>query len=241
MTFNAISRKYATTPSALRQFFHLTGQSLRTEFASSERLLSPILFAVTTLLTLSFALGSIPPEYKLESLIAQIFITTFFALQLSFSRIFDADEQDRLFDVMRSMPISGMAWFFSKFAQVFILGISVVVPTIFFATILGGSISAQLSLGLLVSSTMSLFGLTAIGVLLMTLLLKASSRSLIFPLIYFPLTVPILLAAIETTKQYSLGGSWNDSSLTWLGLLAGFDVIYFVIGALFFEEIIQSS
>lgn len=228
-------------PSAINQFLHLTWHGLRTEFASPERILSPALFAVTTLFTLSFALGAIPEQFSSEIFIAQVFVTTFFALQLSYSRAFDADEQDRLFEVMRSMPISGTAWFLSKFTQVFLLGISVILPTLVAAAILNGQMTSGLPIGLLISATLALFGLTSIGVLLASLLLKSAARALIFPLLYFPLTVPILLAAIESTRLLSTNGTWNGPALTWLGLLAGFDVIYFVIGTLFFEEIIQSS
>ena len=61
---------------------------------------------------------------------------------------------------------------------------------------------------------------------------------MLFPLLYFPLAIPVLLASVQATLIFLGGGEQGASQ--WLGLLAGFDIIYFTLGLLLFGELLGS-
>jgi heme exporter protein B len=84
-------------------------------------------------------------------------------------------------------------------------------------------------------SVLCLFGLAGLGVLLASITLRSDVQQVIFPLLYFPLSVPVLLSSTETLTSWLETHKWDDSSRGWMTILAAFDVIYitlaFLLGA----------
>ncbi len=230
------------TPSGFRQYFILVDQGIRAEFADRERLVSPVLFAVTLLVVFSFAVGEVEDAVRVKIYLAETFLTAFFALQVSFSRIFDPDRQDRVFDLMRTYPVSHNAWFLSKYTLVLLLGAATLVPTMCFGAFLHQSTKMQLFSGMVfLIAFLALAGLAALGVLLSVVTLKANSRQILYPLLYFPLITPVLLAAVQGAELYLRDGELSDVVLPWLGLLLAFDTIYFTLSFLLFPELVDES
>ncbi len=228
--------------SALAQYRTIVAQGLRAEFADKERLISPALFSVTMLLLFAFALGEVDASLKARVYLAETFLTAFFALQLSFSRLFEPDRQDRVFDLMRSYPVSHTAWFLAKYTLVVLLGLAVLLPTMLFGAFIHHTDKAPVfSWTVCGIAVLALAGLAAIGVLLSAMTLKANSRQMLYPLLYFPLTTPVLLAAVQASLLHMEPGSSPDALKAWLGLLSGFDVIYFTLGVLLFTELVDDN
>jgi heme exporter protein B len=230
---------------AWQQYKLLVGQGLRAELADRERIISPVLFAVTMLLLFAFAVGEVDPSLKPRLYLAQTFLTAFFALQISFSRLFEPDRQDRVFDLVRTYPVSHTAWFLAKYTLVMLLGGLVLAPTLVFGAFLHQTAKVQLfSWSVCGIAFLALAGLAALGVLLSAMTLKANARQIIYPLLYFPLTTPVLLAAVQASLlqlEPQAAGPGGSPSTAWLGLLAAFDVIYFTLGILLFTELVDDG
>jgi heme exporter protein B len=230
------------TPSGFRQYLILVRQGVRAELADLERIMSPVLFALTLLVVFSFAVGDVDDSLRVKIYLAETFLTAFFALQISFSRIFEPDRQDRVFDLMRTYPVSHNAWFLSKYTMVLALGIATLGPTLFFGAFLHQSTKVQLfSWVVCLIAFLALAGLAALGVLLSVVTLKANSRQILYPLLYFPLVTPVLLAAVQAADLYLRDQALNDVVLPWLGLLLAFDTIYFTLSFLLFPELVDES
>lgn len=228
--------------SAFNQYRTIVAQGLRAEFADKERLVSPVLFSITMLLLFSFALGELDASLKARVYLAETFLTAFFALQLSFSRLFEPDRQDRVFDLMRSYPVSHTAWFLAKYTLVVLLGLAVLAPTLLFGAFIHHTDKAPVFSWMVCGiAVLALLGLAALGVLLSAMTLKAHSRQILYPLLYFPLTTPVLLAAVQSSLIYLETGQSTTSVRAWLGLLASFDVIYFTLGVLLFTELVDDN
>ncbi len=232
----------AMAASAWKQYLLLVTQGLRAELADRERLVSPALFAATMLVLFSFALGEVDASLKARIYIAETFLTAFFALQLSFSRLFEPDRQDRVFDLLRTYPVSHTAWYLAKYTLVMIVGVAVLVPTLLFGAFLHHTDKAPVFSWVVCGiALLALAGLAALGVLLSALTLKANSRQVLYPLLYFPLTTPVLLAATQASLIYLEAGKTTQPLQAWLGLLTGFDVIYFTLGILLFTELVDDA
>jgi ABC-type transport system involved in cytochrome c biogenesis permease component len=229
------------TPGFSTQLRLLFAQGWRGEMADKERLISPILFAVTMLLVFAFAIGEVDRSIVPRIFLAETFLTLFFALQLSFARVFDADRQDRVFDVMRSYPIGHSAWFLSKYGLVVVMGVLTLVPTM----AVGALLNQQSGMPSLLNwvtfgvAMLTLLGLAALGVLLSAMTLRAQARQMLYPLLYFPLTAPVLLAAVQASLLYMEAGTFTDDVQAWLGLLAVANVIYFTLSLLLFGELVD--
>jgi heme exporter protein B len=225
----------------LLQFRTLLAQSIHAEWASAERWLSPLLFALTMLLLFSFAFGRVEPAFVPQLFVAATFLTAFFALQIAFSRVLEPDMQDRVFDQLRSYPIAPTAWFLSKYLLVLMIGLMILGPTLVLADLfINESTISFLSFPLFAIAACSLIALGALGVLLSTMMLRSNARQILYPLLYFPLTTPVLLAAVESSKalliqQHSLSHLMSS----WLGLLVISGIMYFTLSLLLFGELVK--
>jgi heme exporter protein B len=225
----------------LLQFRTLLAQSIHAEWASAERWLSPLLFALTMLLLFSFAFGRVEPAFIPQLFVAATFLTAFFALQIAFSRVLEPDMQDRVFDQLRSYPIAPTAWFLSKYLLVLMIGLMILGPTLVLADLfINESTISFLSFPLFAIAACSLIALGALGVLLSTMMLRSNARQILYPLLYFPLTTPVLLAAVESSKalliqQHSLSHLMSS----WLGLLVISGIMYFTLSLLLFGELVK--
>lgn len=223
------------------QFRTMLYQSVQVEWANAERWLSPLLFAMTILLLFAFAFGRVESQFLPQMFIAATFLTAFFSLQIAFSRILEPDMQDKVFDQLRSYPLSPVAWFLSKYCLVIMLGVMILLPTLLLSHLfLNESQENMLSGPLVVIALMALLSLGSVGVLLSTMMMRSNAKQILYPLIYFPLTTPVLLAAVESSRAHLLDGSSLEKLLSsWLGLLVIFGIMYFTLSLLLFGELIK--
>ncbi len=227
----------------LRQTLFLSVHQLRYEFRQRERLLSLILLACNLLLMNWFAAGESDAENVHAVVVAQIFTTAFIAMQLAFVRIFEPEEEDRAFDLMTASPVSYPAWFLSKVLTANLIGVFVVFPIVFFSAIVHHNASSSLvsfsSFGFVF---LVLNSLSSIGILLSTLVLRANARQILYPLLYFPLTVPVLLCAVQAMLNFLQHQiPIADQFSSWLGMLLIFDFLYFGLGLIFYGDLLKSS
>lgn len=227
------------TPSFIQQFKHITTHGIKLDLAEKERIISPLLFSATMLILFAFSLGEVPKDWVTKIFIAESFLTILFALQTSFSRTFEPDQKDRVFEILQCYPLNHSAWFLGKYLLIILQGLLIVFPTMLLAGLLNSTVGIDLLNPLVfLVAFLALCGLASLGVLLSALTLKSSGKEILFPLLYFPLSTPILLAAIQSSLVFL--NPENNTAWEWLGLLTGFNVIYFTLGILLFDELVDS-
>lgn len=232
----------AVPPSFWSQCRCLLAQGFKAELANKERLLTPLLFAATILILFNFVFTDATPALQAKFFVAETFLTLLFALQTSYARTFAPDEQDRVFELLQTYPLSHAAWFLAKYLQTLASSALILIPTLgmtglFHSSSLGFSL--LWSGPLWAAALLSLAGLAALGILLAAMTLKAAGREVLFPLLYFPLAVPVLLASSQAALSFISGVSSGEVG-QWLGLLLGFDIIYLTLGILLFGELLVS-
>ena len=80
--------------------------------------------------------------------------------------------------------------------------------------------------------------LASLGTILAAVSANTRMQELMLPLLLLPLTVPVLIAAIECTTVLLAGRPMSEAAL-WLKLLAGFDIMFTVLSWLLFDTVIQ--
>lgn len=226
----------------LTQFRALLWQALQVEWSNAERWMSPLLFSTTMILLFAFAFGKVETRFLPQLYIAATYLTASFSLQIAFSRVLEPDTQDRVFDQLRSYPVSPSAWFLSKYTIVILLGALILVPTLFLSNLfLNNEGPASLLNGsVLIVAFVMLLSLGALGVLLSTMMLRSNAKQILYPLLYFPLTVPVLLSAVESSRSLLVDGKDLGYLMSsWLGLLVIFGIMYFTLCLLLFGELVK--
>lgn len=218
----------------LYQFFHLIRHSLRIELREAQRLLSSFLFGVSILFLFAFAVGEFPPNIKMQMVLSELFLCSFLVLQLVHQRMLASEVEDRALDILVASPLSISVLYIVKVCLSTLLSLLIIFPFIAFMQILHNvDILNVFFLGLVF---LMVLALSALGVLLSQMTEKASGRDLLFPLLYFPLSVPVLLSGVQASFAY--WGIQSEGFDLWLGLLMGFCIIYITLGVLLFEELV---
>ena len=58
------------------------------------------------------------------------------------------------------------------------------------------------------------------------------------PVLFLPVVVPVIIAAVKATGPVLAGMPWGEIS-TWLQILVAFDIIYLVVATLVFEFVVE--
>ena len=93
--------------------------------------------------------------------------------------------------------------------------------------------------GIAKSMGLGTIGFAAVGTLFSTIAANTRAREVMLPILLFPISVPVLLAAVKGTAQIlNQGVNW-DKLLPWLKVLIGFDVIFIVACMLLYEYALE--
>jgi heme exporter protein B len=229
----------------MKDFNTIFRQTLRAEFADRERLVSPLLFAMVILVVVAFTFGEPAPESRPAAFIAQVFLSLVLATQTALARAFDPEQQDRAFDLLRASPVSPTSIFLAKLAVVVMQGATILVPSVAVSALFCGvALPADRLMAFAGLSLLTVAGLGSLGVTLAAMTLKAHARAVLFPLLYFPLATPLLLAGtqggiaiIAPETIYSAGATVNG----WVTIAASTNLIFLSLGILLFGELVKSD
>ncbi|MBG82804.1 MAG: heme ABC transporter permease CcmB [SAR202 cluster bacterium] len=81
-------------------------------------------------------------------------------------------------------------------------------------------------------------GFSAVGTLFAAMSVRIRAREVMLPLLFLPVVTPLLMAAVESTSYLVNGGTWGEMA-SWLQLAIAFDVLFIVISALIFQNILE--
>lgn len=112
--------------------------------------------------------------------------------------------------------------------------------TLCFSVVLGIMLEPSLlahTLELLVVLLLTVIALTALGTLLAMISALAPTREILFPVLFFPLVLPIVGAAILLLREILFDGTIDFTSFP-VKLLTSAALLYLLLGSLLFEETI---
>ena len=206
------------------------------EKKSSFNLLYISFFAISCLM---FLLFSFP--------LAKIYDTTVFAgffwiiISLSTIKLIEnsfAREKDyNIYDLIYSSKIDLNMIYFAKIfsLSLIMLGVQFI---IFFGYLIFSNLSFSILLNLILLSLVANFGLLSFGILIFLLTNTNTSKSFLFPVIFFPLIIPILINASNILFGIIVGDMSTLYIESWLILLT-FALTGILLGINLFERLIK--
>lgn len=208
------------------------------ELRSRAATVATLFFSAVTLVMMAFALGR---EQNVLTLAAPgvLWVALAFAGVIAAAQNFQADLEEGAFEQLLLFPVPRAAIFLGKLLAnwAYLTGLGLLltpVAIVLYSAQPGAGawyvMPAALVLGTLGLSTIATFyaGLTA----------NLQAREALLPVLMFPIIVPVLLGAVRTTESI-LGRSELHLAGGWLQMLAGFDLVYFVICTALFHFVVD--
>jgi heme exporter protein B len=202
---------------------------LRTRYAISALLM----FVVTTIAILMFSLGS--EEAPPEVLSGMLWVVIFFAAMSGLSRTFVAEEERGTTMTLQLLTSPGAVYFGKLlFNLVLVTGLSVF-TVLLYAMFINGFVIRNAGL-FAVTVGLGSVGFSAAATIIAAIIAKAATRGTLYPVLSFPVLLPLLLAVINATRLAAEGAVMADAAGEFQ-LLISYIVVVVTASALVFEYV----
>ena len=216
--------------------FKLIKNEFFLEKKSSFNLLYISFFAISCLMFLLFS-------FPLAKIYDSTVFAGFFWIIISLSTIkliensFAREKDYNIYDLIYSSKIDLNMIYFAKIfsLSLIMLGVQFI---IFFGYLIFSNLSFSIILNLILLSLVSNFGLLSFGILIFLLTNTNTSKSFLFPVIFFPLIIPILINASNILFGIIVGDMSTLYIESWLILLT-FALTGILLGINLFERLIK--
>lgn len=220
----------------LRAALTIALKDLRVELRSKEVINTALSFTLVVLLLFSFAFD--PSDEETRTVAGGLLWVVFsFAGVLVLNRSFARETLNDCLDAMVASPVSGAPILLGKALSnaILLLVLELITLPIFgiFYNVRWTNGLGWLSLVFVLGT----WGFTVVGTLFSALTVNVALREAMLPLLVFPITLPILMAAVElTTTLFS--GEPIAQDLLWLRVLFGCDLIFTVLAGALVEYVL---
>jgi heme exporter protein B len=178
---------------------------LRTRYAIS----ALGMFVITTIAIIMFSLGSesAPPDV----LCGMLWVVIFFASMSGLSRTF-VSEEERGTSMTLQLLAPGSAVFFGKLLFNLVLSLVLnAVTVVLYAGFVNGFVVKTVSI-FLVAVLLGSIGLAAAATIIAAIIARANTKGTLYPVLSFPILLPLLLAVINATRLASEGAFFAEAA-----------------------------
>lgn len=224
----------------LRQAYLLLRSDLRQELRDFELVLTAGFFTVVLLAMFYLSFAALQARSHAVALPGLLWLTVAFVGVLTLTRVFDREREADTLRALLAAPVDRLAIYLAKAGMtlvVLLLCCSVLVPGLWLMFPAGAAFAERPgSTALLV--LLGCFGYVSVGTLFAAGLATGAGKNTLLFVILYPVTTPLLMYALVTTKALLDG----DPALPdYLRQLAALDVILFALAALLFESVLVGA
>lgn len=221
--------------SFLRKVFAIAAKDVLAELRTRETLGGMFVFALLVVLIFNFSF-ELRVDNVREVVPGALWVTFTFAGMLGINRSFTLEKDQGSLEGMLLAPVDRSAIYLGKTCAnvlfMFVVEL-VMVPAaaIFFNVPL-------FSVPLLAVILLGTIGFAAVGTLLSSVSVNTRAREVMLPLLLFPISVPVVIAAVKITASLLDPTTVEDPAIWWQ-LLIAFDVIFLAVSSLVFEYTVE--
>ncbi len=211
-------------------------KDLKIEMRTRDAVSAAFVFAVLVLVVFNFALGGDTPEMR--RLAAGFFWVAFaFSGTLALNRSSAIEKESGAGRALALAPVDAGGIYLGKFAAntIFLVATQLAVLPLF-VIFFDVSVPVERIGWFIASFALGAIGFAAPGTLFSVVAANTRMRELMLPLLFIPVSVPALIAAVETTS-FALGGI--DEAGFWFKLLVVYDVVFVTASLLVFEYALE--
>ena len=219
----------------LTAVFAIYWKDILSGLRTKEVITSVLVFGLLVLVIFNFAFE---PGSGMRDSVAPgiLWVALVFAGVLGLNRTYDPERENACIEGLMLCPVERHVIYWGKLASsfTFMLMVAVVITPIFLALFDLPLFLPRLALIIVLAA----LGFSSIGSLFSALSAGTKGRDILLPILFLPVVVPVIIAAVEATTVVLDGRPWSDMS-TWLQIMIAFDVIFLVISTLVFEFVIE--
>lgn len=221
--------------SYLNKVLAIVGKDVTSELRSREVISSMFVFALLVIVIFNFAF-ELRVENKEAVAPGVLWVAIIFAGMLGLNRSFINEKDRGCMEGLLLCPVDRSAIYMGKLAGnlIFMLAMEAIILPVFAAFFNLPMFTPRLLLIVLLGTV----GFVAVGTLFSAVAVHTRAQEIMLPILLLPVTVPVLVAAVKATGDL-LSSTPPTTEGPWLGVLVGFDVIFFTAAFLTFEYIFQ--
>ena len=213
----------------------LTWKDILLELRSREMVVTLGVFAFLVVVIFNFA---VEPTAEIVATVSPgiLWVTFTFAGILGLGRSFAMEKDQGNLEGLMLCPVSRDVIFFGKLAGIFILMLVVealVLPL--FAVLFDLSFFLP---EVILAGVLATLGFAAVGTVFSAMAINTRSREIMLPLLFLPVAVPVIIAAVETTSGALQGDSWGGVG-KWIQLIAVFDIVFIIVSAFVMQFVLE--
>lgn len=221
----------------VRQAGAILAKDLKTEWRAREVFTSMFVFTVLVVVVFQFTIGSNPALIR-EVAAGVLWVALLFATVIGLQRAVQMEgEEDCLQGVLLAIQDRSALFLAKALANmIYLLVVSGCILPLFalwFRVDLTASLSA---LGVVL--VLGIVGLSVLGTLFSLIVLNIRMREVMLPLLFLPVSVPLLIAAVYATGDLIDGKTLADIR-DYMILMGVFDVVFLVLALLIFDYVVE--
>ena len=221
----------------VRQAGAILAKDLKTEWRAREVFTSMFVFTVLVVVVFQFTIGSNPALIR-EVAAGVLWVALLFATVIGLQRAVQMEgEEDCLQGVLLAVRDRSALFLAKALANMIYLVVvsGCILPlfALWFRVDLTASLPA---LGVIL--VLGIVGLSVLGTLFSLIVLNIRMREVMLPLLFLPVSVPLLIAAVYATGDLIDGRTLADVR-DYLILMGVFDVVFLVLALLIFDYVVE--
>jgi heme exporter protein B len=212
-------------------------KDLRMEWRSKDAINSMLFFSLLVVVIFSFAFNPTAEESRLI-VGGLIWVAFLFAAVVALNQTWARELRNQVLDAYRVSPAPANALFLAKVLGnfLFVVVLEALMAPLFVVFYQLRSVGPVWQL--VVIALLGTWALVVNGTFFAALSIRTRNREIMLPLILFPISIPALLAMVDSTTAILTGESSPDF---WMKLLVVYDVIFTAVCLLLFESVLNAE
>ncbi len=225
------------TDGRMRRWLRATGAVFLKDWQSELRTRYAIsalgMFVITTIAIVLFSLGG--EGASQDALAGMLWVVIFFAAMSGLSRTF-VMEEERGTAMTLQLQATPSAVLFGKLLFNLVLGAGLTLLTVFlYALLINGFVIRTYSI-FIVAVVLGSIGLAAASTIIAAIIARANTKGTLYPVLSFPILLPLLMTVINATRLASEGAPWGEAGGEFQ-ILISYIVVVVTISWLLFDYI----
>tara|TARA_B100000686_G_scaffold133474_1_gene140450 strand:- start:22309 stop:23022 length:714 start_codon:yes stop_codon:yes gene_type:complete len=215
-------------------------KDLRMELRNKEMIPLMVVFALVICLIFGFLDISFQSvrEGNMDFYSGVFWISILFASILGFSRSAMIEKEAGGLTQYLTIPVDSSAVFLGKLIPNVLFLFFIQVSVYFFLIVFFRAPVAERYFLLILTSSLSLFGIAAVGTFFSTLSAKTNLKEIFLPILMFPILVPLIIASIKSTSILLNNKEW-EQVLDWVKLIVVYDLVSITLASILFEKLLE--
>jgi len=222
-------------------FFNITratlAKDIRLEWRSKDAINAMLFFSLLVVVIFSFAFDPTAEESR-RIAGGLIWVAFLFAAIVALNQTWARELRNQVLDAYRVSPAPANPLFLAKALGnfIFVIVLEALMTPLFVMfyklRVLGAAWQ------LLPIAALGTWALVVNGTFFAAISIRTRAREIMLPLLLFPLSIPALLAMVNSTTAVLTG---EESARFWIALLVAYDVVFTTVGLLLFETVLEAE